>query len=206
MEMSEGSAETTREESGVKNQGLGSAGRGFDDRTHGAFGFGHAPIRTIGLDLAAPEFRRGQVAGKHHGTARGIHLFRVTESLMRTDKEEALQHLDYVFVGVLVVIQKDNIVEGREFILVLTFQFWDGLGTGHRLRCCVRASWRNAPIGSRDNFCLSIMYAIGVCGNARRDCGGGMSHDWGLIKAVRVVLDNTRFSARSALQICYSCR
>ncbi len=53
----------------------------------------------------------GQFAGDQGSAACRIHLLGVPKRLLRREDENLLEHFDYVVVGMIVVIEEDNLVK-----------------------------------------------------------------------------------------------
>jgi hypothetical protein len=82
--------------------------------------------------LIAFEFRTFQAGGVHDDAALGVDFFRHHEALRLGMGEQLLQHLDHVFVGVIVVVPQYDVVGWLlpDFLLVLLLV--PGLYAGQR--------------------------------------------------------------------------
>ena len=97
--------------------------RRFDDRRHGSPGPGKPPIGTVGMNLIAREFRVRQFTYDQDRTAAAIHLFGVMVGLIQGEDENPLEHLDYVVVGVIVVVQQHDPVERNQLVPFYDIRF-----------------------------------------------------------------------------------
>jgi hypothetical protein len=66
------------------------------------------------MDLIAPVFGLRTFARDDDRAPRGIHLHRVLIGAFERQEEQRTQHLHHVIVGVLVVVEQDDVVERRE--------------------------------------------------------------------------------------------
>ena len=66
------------------------------------------------MDLVARVFGLRALTRNDNRAPRRIHLHSVLVGGFKRQKEQRAQHLDHVIVGVLVVIEQDDVVEGRE--------------------------------------------------------------------------------------------
>src|SRR5271157_58534 len=104
--------------------------RRFDHRRHGSLGAGKPPIRTVGVNLVAREFRVRQFADDQNRAAATVHFFGVPVGLIQGEDEDPLEHLDHVVVGVIVVVQEHDPVERNHLVPFYDFRF----GRDRRLR------------------------------------------------------------------------
>ena len=87
-------------------------GCGLDSRAHRSFRSRHAGIGSIGVDLIAPKLSLIAFAGHDDGAPCRVHLDGVVKRDLGRKTENLAQHLDDVVVGVVVVIQKNNVKQG----------------------------------------------------------------------------------------------
>ena len=66
------------------------------------------------MDLVARILGLEALARDHNRAPGGVHLHSVLVGGFERQEEQRSQHLDDVIVGVLVVIEQDDVVEGRE--------------------------------------------------------------------------------------------
>lgn len=64
------------------------------------------------MDLVTGEFGLGKFAGEDDGAAGGIDFGGVAGAFAGRDVEEAAEHLDDVGIGVVVVVEEDDVEEG----------------------------------------------------------------------------------------------
>ena len=86
----------------------------MDDRFHRSLRFRHAWIGAIAVDLVAGEFGLRELAGDDDGASTGIHLDGMLIRGFEREAEQRPQHFYHVIVGMLVVIEQDDVVEWRE--------------------------------------------------------------------------------------------
>jgi len=89
---------------------------GFDDGGHGPFGTGHAPVGAVGMNLIAAEVGLLTLAGHDDGAAGVVDLYGVIEGLAGGHDEELLKHFDDVFVGMVVVVEENDVEKRGELI------------------------------------------------------------------------------------------
>ena len=75
------------------------------------------------MNLIAREFRLRQFAGDQNCAAAPVHLFGMPVGLIQGEDENPLEHLDYVVVGVIVVVQEHDPVERNQLIPFYHFRF-----------------------------------------------------------------------------------
>jgi len=105
-------------------------GNGLYHRFHRTHGLGHARIGTITVDLIARELGLRTFTRDHDRTALSIHLYGMLVSGFDRQKEQRPQHLHHVIVGVLVVIEEDDVVERGEAVALGSSGLWSGRGDG----------------------------------------------------------------------------
>jgi cysteine desulfurase len=70
------------------------------------------------VDLVAGEFGFGKLARDQHGAAAAIYFFGVAVGLLQAEDEDLLQHLDYVVVSVIVIVQQHHAVHRHELFVL----------------------------------------------------------------------------------------
>ena len=114
-----------------KRAGSGKLRTRFHNRRHRPLGFRHAPVGAEGMDLIPAKFRLRQLARENHGPARGVYLDRVIPCVRLGANKQFLEHLDHVFVGVLIVVQQNEVVEWRKPVVGLLLDFRSCRDAGH---------------------------------------------------------------------------
>ena len=75
------------------------------------------------MNLIAREFRVRQFTNNQNRAAAPVHLLGVMVGLIQGEDEDPLEHLDYVVVGVIVVVQEHDPVERNQLIPFYHFRF-----------------------------------------------------------------------------------
>ena len=68
------------------------------------------------MNLIAREFGVRQFTNDQNRAAAAVHLFGVPIGLIQGEDENPLEHLDYVVVGVIVVVQQHDPVERNHLV------------------------------------------------------------------------------------------
>ena len=68
------------------------------------------------MNLIARVFRLRQLAGDQNRAAAPVHFLGVPVGLIQGEDENPLEHLDYVVVGMIVVVQEHDPVERDQLI------------------------------------------------------------------------------------------
>src|ERR1700733_1551332 len=102
------------------SDGLHVAG-GNQYSAHRALRLRHAGVGAIGVNLVARKLGLGQLAGDDDGPSGCIHFDGVLEGDILGHQEELLQHFDYVVVGMLIVVEENDVIQGRMFLELLPF-------------------------------------------------------------------------------------
>jgi hypothetical protein len=84
------------------------------------------------VNLIAFELSTFQAGGVHDDTALGVDFFRHHETLWLGMPEQLFQHLDHVFIGVIVVVPQYNVVWGLLLDFLFVFLLVPGLYSGQR--------------------------------------------------------------------------
>src|SRR5690606_22776062 len=103
---------------------------GLEDRRHRAGGGGKQVIAAIGVDLVALQLGKLAVGGGDDRAALGVHLAGELEGQRRRAGKQVAQHPDDVLVGVVVVVEEDDIPGGEPIRLSGSA----GAGVGGRAR------------------------------------------------------------------------
>ena len=80
------------------------------------------------MDLVAREFGMRTLASDHDGAAFGVDLDGVLIGGFDGQEKQGAQHFDDVVIGVIVVVQQDDVVERLEALGVLSTGFWNSRG------------------------------------------------------------------------------
>ena len=76
------------------------------------------------MDLIAREFSVRPLTGDYDGAAFGVHLDGVLIGGFEGQKEECSQHFDYVIVGMVVVVEQNDVEQLLEALGIAGSGFW----------------------------------------------------------------------------------
>ena len=68
------------------------------------------------MNLIAPEFRGGEIAGHNNGAARAVYLDHVLPALGLGNREELFEHFEDILGRMIVVIEQHDVIERRELV------------------------------------------------------------------------------------------
>lgn len=106
---------------------------GLDHGRHGTLGAFQSPIRTVGVDLVAREFRLSQFTGNKNRAPAPVHLFGVPVGLLQGENKDFLEHFDNVVVSVIVIVQQNYPIKGDQLFPFQDFRFRSDRGLRHSL-------------------------------------------------------------------------
>src|ERR1039457_643962 len=104
---------TDEEQAAAPQPRNGSAGR-RDEGRHGACATRQTRVGAVRVDLIARELGLRALARDDHRAPAAVHLFGMPEGFLQREDEEHLQHLDNVVVAVIVIVEQDDVVQGKE--------------------------------------------------------------------------------------------
>jgi hypothetical protein len=94
---------------GIRLRGL------FEDGGHGALGGEDAGICAVGVDLGLVGFTLGTSGGFEDDSALGVDDAGEGPGFFEAVTEDGAEHFDDVLVGMLVVVEQDEVVQGGDF-------------------------------------------------------------------------------------------
>jgi hypothetical protein len=142
----------------------------LDHRAHRSFRSSHARIGAIALNLIAAELGLIAFASHDDGAAGGVDFDRVAISDLGRHHEYLAEHFDDVIVGVIVVIEQDDVEQRRQLSFIARF---------------AGGAWRCSDVGrdGRTRGHLCIDFSI----NGKMDLKGGATDSTELHLAWEVV-------------------
>ena len=94
-------------------------------------------IGTVSVDLIPRKFGLRQFAGDHNRSARPVNFDGVLKSPFLRVKEQLLQHLDDIVVGVLIIVEQDHMKQRPMLFLFLLLDGWSNAdGSNRRISAC----------------------------------------------------------------------
>lgn len=92
---------------------------------------GHPAIGSIGVDLIPAELGLGKFTGYNNCSSCCIHLNGVVPGLRFAKSEQFPEHFDDIFVSMLIVVEKHDIVQGRVLMLAFFLELRNGSHARH---------------------------------------------------------------------------